>query len=114
MTESRPIEIPFSYRILFCFSPWAVALLGAYFLLGEDGFNLFLLFPLGLPIIIPVEEIEPLTVIGWVIYGVLTCLTLFLRNRSRFHIVFSILVIVLLVNVVGCRVLFGVPPPIVP
>ena len=79
---------------------WVIALLAA----NPKYVQLLPYFPLGLLAFFKYEPKGGETVIGWIGYLLLSLFCLYSRTRMRFLILLSVLTVVLILNVVGCRI----------
>jgi len=106
VTQTRP-ELSFLRRCGLWLATWAVALIIT--VPNLKGVLLIWVFPFGLLRLLgwPSERYVVVFTVGWLPYVVLTVAALLTRRRSTYFVIYSILCALLVVNVVGCRMMFA-------
>jgi hypothetical protein len=102
--DHHPPEIAFRKRSTIFWFTWFVLLLLATCVAPLMLFFI-LWFPLGLALLMNYHHYEvPVTVIGWLMYLILSIFILTSQTRMRFYILYGALLVLLALNVGGCYV----------
>ena len=103
---SKKSAVPITTKLILVFLAWVIALLLVSY--PEAPYvKIFLLFPIGGIAagfsLIGIKNIYIVTFLGWIIYITITVQTISMKKIKGFCIYLVILVILLLLNTVGCR-----------
>ena|SRR5438477_11942651 len=109
---SQPTSVPFRRRLWLVLAVWGLALLAAatafphasragYVLLFPYGLITIVISALGLK-----SQHAPHIIFGWLMYLALTFGSLFVAKRLAYFVLYAILCVLLLLNVIGCHMMF--------
>jgi hypothetical protein len=106
-----PPKIPFRRRLALVLAAWCTAVLAAAAAFPHPSRKYILLFPYGLftSIISALGakgQSAPHVVVGWLTYIALTLASLFSARRVMYILLYATLCLLLVLNVVGCHMMF--------
>ena len=108
----HPLNIPFRRRFGLLLAAWCVAVMAAATAFPHPSRGKYiLLFPYGLITTVIAalgvkSQNAPHIIFGWLMYIGLTLASLFVGKRLAYFVLYAILCVLLLLNVIGCHMMF--------